>query len=179
MPRLPALDPSTTTGKAHELLQAVQSKLGITPNMMRTMANSPAVLQGYLSFSSALGEGALPAKLREQLALAVAQANGCDYCMAAHGTLGKLAGLSPQEISASLRSTASDPKAEAALRFAVALVERRGAATNEDFARVRAAGFGDGEIAEIVAHVALNVLTNYFNTAAQVTVDFPPVERAA
>jgi len=178
MPRINAIDPSTATGKAHDLLGAVKNKLGMVPNMMRTMAQSPAVLGGYLAFSGALAEGALSAKLREQLALAVAGVNGCDYCAAAHAAIGKGTGLTPKEIAASLQHQSSDAKTEAALKFAVAVVQQRGAATDTDFAQIRSAGFGDAEISEIIAHVALNVLTNYFNTAAQVVVDFPKFDRA-
>ncbi len=93
MPRLNAVDPARATGKAKDFLDAVKAKLGLTPNMMRTMAGSPAVLEGYLSFGTALGGGSLPPGLREQIALAVAEANRCDYCLSAHTALGRLAGL--------------------------------------------------------------------------------------
>ncbi len=174
-PRLNAVDPALATGKAKDLLAGVQATLGLTPNMMRTMANSPAVLEGYLQFGAALGKGALRAGLREQIALAVAQANECDYCLSAHSALGRMAGLSADELTASRDASAGDPKAEAALQFAVAVVAARGAVSDTQFAAVRAAGFTDGEIAEILAHVALNVFTNYFNKAALTVVDFPVV----
>lgn len=174
-PRLPAVDPATTTGKAKDLLAGVKASLGLTPNMMRTMANSPAVLEGYLHFGAALGKGALRAGLREQIALAVAQANECDYCLSAHSALGRGAGLSVDDITTSRDARATDPKTEAALRFAVDVVAARGAVSDAAFASVRAAGFTDGEIAEILAHVALNVFTNYFNKAALTVVDFPVV----
>lgn len=177
-PRLGAVNPETATGKAKDLLNGVKAKLGLTPNMMRTMANSPAVLEGYLHFSGALSGGALPAGLREQIALAVAEANGCDYCLSAHSALGQMAGLKADQISASRQAVSVDPRVDAALKFAVAVVASRGAVSDEQFAKVRAAGFTEGEVAEVLAHVALNVFTNYFNKAALTVVDFPKVESA-
>ena len=175
-PRLTAIDPATATGKAKDLLTAVHATLGITPNMMRTMANSPAVLDGYLSFGAALNKGALRPGLREQIALAVAEANACDYCLSAHSALGQMAGLKADQISAGRDAESTDPKADAALKFAVAVVAAKGAVTDAQFAKVRAAGFTEGEVAEILAHVAINVFTNYFNKAALTVVDFPKVE---
>jgi AhpD family alkylhydroperoxidase len=122
-----------------------------------------------------LHRGLLPASLQEQIALTVAEVNTCDYCLSAHSALGRGAGLSSGEIVASRDGRASDPRAAVALQFAQALLERRGAVTEQDFARVRAAGFGDGEIAEIIAHVGLNVFTNYFNRAVDTAIDFPLV----
>jgi uncharacterized peroxidase-related enzyme len=176
MSRLNAIDPALATGKAKELLDAVKAKLGLTPNMMRTMAGSPAVLEGYLSFGAALGGGSLPARLREQIALAVAEANGCDYCLSAHSALGRLAGLKDDEIARSREAASSDPRAQAALAFAAAVVAGRGTVDDEAFAEIRRAGFTDGEIAEILANVAINVFTNYFNKAAETAIDFPRVE---
>ena len=174
-PRLTALDPNTTTGPARDLLNGVKAQLGVTPNMMRTMANSPAVLEGYLGFGAALGRGALPATLREQIAIAVAEANACDYCLFAHTALGQLAGLKADQLAASRDAASADPRTDAALKFAVAVLASRGAVSDAQFAAVRAAGFDEGEIAEILAHVAINVFTNYFNRAAETVVDFPRV----
>lgn len=143
------------------------------------MANSAAVLDGYLAFSGALGHGALPAALREQIALAVAEANSCDYCLSAHSALGQMAGLKADQIRGSRQASSDDPKIDAALKFAVAVVLSKGALTDAQFARVIDAGFSEGEVAEILAHVALNVFTNYFNKAALTVVDFPKVESVA
>jgi uncharacterized peroxidase-related enzyme len=178
MARLHSIDPTNATGKAKELLDAVQKQLGITPNMFRTMANSPAVLGGFLNFSGALHNATLSAKLREQLALAVSETNSCEYCLSAHTAIGKMVGLDDTIISASRQSVSSDSKVDAALKFSRALVNRRGDVTNEDFIRLRSAGYSDGEIAEIIAWVALTIFTNYFNIAAQVEVDFPKVSPA-
>lgn len=176
MPRLTAMDPARATGKAKELLDGVQATLGVTPNLMRTMANSPAVLEAYLGFNTVLSRGRLGGKVREQIALAVAEANGCEYCLSAHTAIGKKIGLPEGELLTGRQWVSSDPKANAALEFARAILTHRGQVTDEDLNRVRNAGYGDTEIAEIVANVALNVFTNYFNLVAKTTVDFPRVE---
>ncbi len=176
MSRLTAINPEEATGKAKELLDGVQAKLGMRPNLMRTMAQSPAVLEAYLNFSGALSGGTLSPGLREQIAIAVAEVNNCQYCLSAHTAIGRLVGLGDIELGAARRSASSDPKAEAALRFAQAIVVTRADVTDNDVKRVRDAGYTDGEIAEIVANVAVNIFTNYFNHVAQTEVDFPKVE---
>ena len=176
--RMTPIDPAAAHGQAKDLLSAVQAKLGVTPNMMRTMAHSPAVLEGYLALSSALAKGALPADIREQLALAIGQMNGCEYCVSAHTLLGKGAGLAPEQIISARHGNARDPKAKAALTLARNIVERHGDITDQQLAAARAAGLGDAEIAEVVAHVAMNVLTNYFNELVHTEIDFPRVAMA-
>ncbi|HET9488494.1 MAG TPA: carboxymuconolactone decarboxylase family protein [Methylomirabilota bacterium] len=175
MARLNAVDTATASSKITELFGQVEKKLGRVPNMMRTMAVSPTVLEAYLSFSGALAGGALPPRLREQIALTVGEANRCEYCLSAHTAIGKRLGLTEDEVAASREAAAGDPKVQTALRFARALVERRGEVTDAELARVREAGWSDGELAEIIAHVALNVFTNYFNIAAGTDIDFPRV----
>lgn len=177
MERLKALDPAVTTGKSKELFNAVQSKLGMVPNMMRTMGNSPAVLNGYLAFNSALAESSIGPKLGELIALVVANVNSCAYCNAAHSLIGeKLVHIHHDELDAARHGQSSNPKIQAALTFAVNLVKKAGQATEADVETLKAAGYDDAGVAEIIAHVGLNIFTNYFNTAAQVVVDFPEVE---
>jgi len=177
MQRLTALNPETTTGKSKELFNAVQGKLGSVPNMFRTMGNSPAVLNGYLSLSGALGAGHLGAKLGELIALTVANANSCDYCNAAHSFIGeKLVHIDTNTIAQAREGVSADAKTQAALTFSRILVEKRGRVSEQDVDALKDAGYDEGAIAEIIAHVALNILTNYFNNAAGVAVDFPQVE---
>ena len=126
MSRLNQIAPETATGRAKDLLDAVKGKLGLVPNMTRAMANSPAVLEGYLEFSGSLGKGKLPARTREQLALAIGQANACDYCVSAHSAIGKMVGLTAEQVRASRLGTAVDPKEEALIRFARKVKESRG-----------------------------------------------------
>ncbi|MBY0460025.1 MAG: carboxymuconolactone decarboxylase family protein [Gemmataceae bacterium] len=179
MSRLNTIDPTRAEGKAKTLLDAVKAKLGVTPNLTKVMANSPSVLEGYLGLSGALAGGALPPKLRELLALGVGEVNGCEYCLSAHTAIGKKAGLTAEQIVAGRKGTSEDAKTHDALRFARKLVETRGKVTDADVAAVRAAGYTDGEIAEVVAHVALNVLTNYLNNVAETEIDFPKAEPLA
>jgi uncharacterized peroxidase-related enzyme len=175
MSRISPVDRNTTQDSVRKNFELIQKQLGTVPNMMRTMAQSPAVLEGYLGFGAALRRGRLSGALQEQIALAIAEANSCDYCLSAHTALGRGAGLSDAQLAASRDARASDPKAAAALQFARAVVERRGDVRDQDLASVRAAGYDDGDIAEIIAHVALNVFTNYFNRAAHTEIDFPLV----
>jgi uncharacterized peroxidase-related enzyme len=175
MSRLPVIQTEAADPKARKLLEAVQAKLKITPNMTRVMANSPVVLEGYLGLSGALASGVLPPKLREQIALAVGEKNGCQYCVSAHTAIGKMRGLADVEIEEAHEARSRSAQDQAALEFTRALVINHGQVTEADFEGLRKAGFGDGEIVEIIAHTALNIFTNYFNTAAEVEVDFPKV----
>lgn len=162
------------------LLAAVKSQLGVVPNLFRIVSTSPAALEGYLGLNGALGKGKLPAATRERIALAVAQINGCDYCLAAHSYLGKnLAKLDVAEITANRRGTSNDAKAAAAVSFAANIAKARGAVSAAEVEAVRAAGYSDAEIVEIIAHVALNTLTNYVNEVLGTEVDFPAVSELA
>ena len=178
MPRINPVDRHTTNDSVRRTFDGIQRRLGAVPNMMRTMAQSPAVLDGYLGLSGALSHGALSAKLQEQIALAVAEVNSCDYCLSAHTALGRAADLSDAQLAASREGRDADPKITAALQFARDVIARRGGVSDGEYARVRAAGFSDGEIVEILAHVAINVFTNYFNRAVQTAIDFPKVTAA-
>jgi uncharacterized peroxidase-related enzyme len=162
------------------LLQAVKKQLGVVPNLFRLVGNSPAALEGYLGLNGALAKGALEAPTRERIALAVAEVNGCDYCLSAHSYLGShLAKLSEAEMSANRDGGSTDPKADAAVRFAVKLVNARGHVTEADVQAVKQAGYSDAQIIEIVLHVALNTLTNYVNEMAKTEIDFPVVTAKA
>ena len=158
------------------LLEAVKRQLGTVPNLFRMVAASPAALEGYLSLSGALGKGALRPEIREMIALAVAERNGCAYCLSAHAYLAKnLARLDDAEIAANRIGRSYDPVADAALKFAASVMENRGRVSDADLAQIRAAGLGDAEIVEIVLHVALNSWTNYINNVAETDIDFPVV----
>jgi uncharacterized peroxidase-related enzyme len=159
------------------LLDAVKKQLGVVPNLMKLVGNSPAALEGYLSLNAALGKGVLDAKTRERIALAIAEINGCSYCLSAHTYLGKnLAKLNDTEIAANRNGDSSDPKAAAAVHFAASVATERGHISDADLSAVKAAGYTQAEIVEIVMHVALNTLTNYINEVAQTEIDFPVVE---
>ncbi len=170
------VDPATATGSAKDLLAKVQASFGKTPNMMKVMAHSPATLGGYLQFAGALSGGTLSKALREQVALAVAGVNACGYCAAAHTAIGAGMGVSAEEARANLLGNSADPKVKAALTFARSLVAKRGRLEARDLDAVTAAGYSQGEIVELIGHVALNIFTNYFNLAVATDVDFPAVD---
>lgn len=173
MTRIRPIDQHTAASDAAELLGAVKKKTGSVPNLIATMANSPAVAKAYLNFSQTLSTGMLPPRVREQIALVVGETNNCAYCLAAHTALGKAAGLTEQETRDARRGTSQVEKERVALGFARKLVQERGVVADIDLERVRQAGYTDGEIGEIVANVALNLFTNYFNHVAGTEVDFP------
>jgi AhpD family alkylhydroperoxidase len=179
MSRINIIGATGASPRAQQLLEGVHKALGMTPNMMKTMAHSPAVLEGYLSWDRTLSRGAFDAKFREQIALTVAQANACDYCLSAHTALGKAAGLGNEDLAAAREGNAQNQKAEAGLVFVQEIVGHRGHVSDETLARVRQAGYGDGEIAELIANAALNIFTNYFNVVSQTEVDFPLVQAKA
>jgi uncharacterized peroxidase-related enzyme len=178
MQRIPALATTAAPALSQPMLEAVGKKLGMVPNLFKTFAHSPAVLQYYLAGSEALGTGTLTAALREQIALVTAGANQCDYCASAHTLMGKGAGLADAEMADNLRGRSGNGKTQAALDFAAAIVTERGRVSDAQLAAVRAAGHGDAEVVEIVAVVAANIFTNYFNHIAGTVIDFPVVKSA-
>jgi uncharacterized peroxidase-related enzyme len=158
------------------LLAAVKRKLGVVPNLFKIVSNSPAALEGYLALSEALGKGALPAATHERIALAVAEVNGCSYCLSAHSYLAShVAKLDASEIDANRSGTSSDPIAAAAVSFAAKVARQRGHVGETDIRALKAAGYDDAQIVEIVLHVALNTWTNYLNEVAKTEIDFPVV----
>ena len=177
MSRIPT--PSTidaAPAASRSLLEAVKKQLGIVPNIFRMVANSPAALEGYVGLLGALGKGALPAATHERIALAVAELNGCDYCLSAHTYLGKnVAKLDDAEMTANRSGASNDVKADAAVRFASKVLRQRGHVSDEDVHAVKSAGYTDAQIVEIVQHVALNTWTNYVNSVARTEIDFPVV----
>ena len=175
MSRVQLIDSSNTTANRQALLEQVHKAFGATPNMFKAVANSPAALKSMWGSFGALGSGVLGAKLGEQIAVAIADRNRCEYCLAAHTVLGKGAGATAEEMSAAQAGQSADPKTAAALTFALKVVSNRAQVNNEDVAQLRSAGFDDEHIVEILAHVALNIFTNYVNVAFDVPVDFPKV----
>ncbi|WP_020174639.1 carboxymuconolactone decarboxylase family protein [Methyloferula stellata] len=162
--------------KSQAMLEAVKKMLGSVPNLFRLVSVSPAALEGYLGLFGALNKGALPAPTRERIALAIAEINGCDYCLSAHTYLGKnLAKLDDAEITANRSGFSNDPKADAAVRFAVKVAKAHGHVSDEDVQAVKGAGYDDAQVIEIVQHVALNVWTNYVNEVAKTDIDFPVI----
>ncbi len=176
MSRVPLIDRSQASADRRALLDDIHAAFGTTPNMFRAVANSPAALKSMWGFFGALGGGTLGPRLGEQIAVAVADRNACEYCLSAHTLLGQNAGVSAEDMAAAQAGRSADPRTQAALRFALQLVEARGRVGEADVQALRDAGFGDEAIVEILAHVALNLFTNYVNVAFAVPVDFPAVK---
>lgn len=175
MNRIPLIDRANTTPDRQALLDQIHAAFGATPHMFRAVANSPAALQSMWAAFSALGNGTLGAKLGELIAVAVANRNACEYCLAAHTALGRKAGATAEEMATAQAGQASDPATQAALHFALQVVENRAQVAAEDVQRLRDVGFSNEAIMEILAHVALNLFTNYVNVAFDVPLDFPAV----
>lgn len=176
MSRIQLIDPAQATGERKQVLDQIHGAFGATPAMFRAVANSPAALKSMWGSFGALGSGAIPAKLGEQIAVAVADRNQCEYCLAAHTALGGKAGASAVEMAAAQQGESAEPKTTAALRFALKLVNDRAQVNDADVQALRDAGFDEEQIVEILAHVALSLFTNYVNVAFDVPVDFPAVK---
>lgn len=157
------------------ILAQIHQAFGATPNMFKAVANSPAALQSMWAAFGALGGGTLGARLGEQIAVAIANRNRCEYCLAAHTVLGQQAGASAAEMAAAQVGHSDDPRTAAALRFALKVVSERAQVSDGDVAELHEVGFQDEQVVEILAHVALNLYTNYINVALGVPVDFPKV----
>ena len=175
MQRIKKITIATAQGKAKELLEGTKKAMGAELNIFTAFANAPAALEGYLGLMTALAKGNLNPKLREQIAVLTAGYNGCNYCASAHTYLGEKAGIGKDELASNLTGQSADKKTQAALSFATKLIDRRGRVSEADLTQVRDAGYSDEEIVEILAHVAMNTFTNYFNEAFKVEVDFPLV----
>jgi len=167
---------ASSPAASRPLLEGVKKQLGVAPNLFRMVGNSPAALEAYVGILGALDKGALPAPTRERIALAVAEFNGCSYCLSAHSYLGKnLAKLDEAEMAANRNGTSHDPHAAAAVRFAVKVLQERGHISQDTLDSARTAGYDDAQLVEIVMHVALNVWTNYVNEVAKTDIDFPVI----
>lgn len=175
MQNIPQIDAASAPAKTQDLLKAVKQQMGGVPNILATMAQSSAALGGYLGFAGALAAGSLSNAQREQISLAVAGANACDYCASVHTALGKGVGLSIGEMAQNLLGKSSDAKTAALLTFARDFVRLRGQTTAAQLATLTAAGFDHEAVVEIVANIALNIFTNYFNHIAGTEIDFPLV----
>lgn len=179
MSRIAIIDPQTAAGETRDLLEAVRAQLGVVPNFIRVLANSPSALKAFLGLFQIAGSGTLEAPTRERIALAVAQQNTCEYCLSAHTALGRNAGLGGDEIAANRQGSSLEARAAVAVAFARSLMENTGDVTSAEIEAVRQAGYGDAEIVEIIVHVALNALTNILGKASRVEIDFPKVSAGA
>jgi uncharacterized peroxidase-related enzyme len=181
MPRILPVSDTTTTDAAAQQLAITKQMFGSVPNMFATAAQSAPTLTALNGFFAALGKAPLGGKVGEQVAIAVAQANGCEYCLAAHTAIGGMHRVSPANLASARRGHSDDPTAQAAISLALDIVRTKGRVSDATLASARAAGLTDSAIVEVVGHVALNLFTNYLNNLAGTVIDFPavPIEQAA
>ncbi|HLI67921.1 MAG TPA: carboxymuconolactone decarboxylase family protein [Caulobacteraceae bacterium] len=178
MPTLSPVDTDSLTGKARETIERVQQRSGRIPNMVRLLVNSPAALDGYIAFASALAQGALSPELQALVGVAVTSELGCDYSLAAVSGIARRGGVSDKALDAARTAAADDPRTAALLGFAVDLVREHGRLPEGRVEALKARGFTDGEIAEVIAGVGLNVFRAYFNLTARPVMDFAPAAAA-
>ena len=175
MSKVPLVRSTEAPAKSREILDQTQQKIGMVPNLYRALAASPAALKGYVELAAILGGGVLSAKTRESLAVAIAEANRCEYCLSAHTAIGKMSGLNDDAILAARVGKAEDPKLQAILDLAGKMVRHRGQVTHQDFEAAHAAGVTHAEFAEIAAHIGMHTFSNYFNNLVQTDIDFPHI----
>ncbi|MEM1294587.1 MAG: peroxidase-related enzyme [Verrucomicrobiota bacterium] len=173
IPRIEPSNPDEATGKAREILDQSKAKFGAHLNFFTTLANAPAVLDGYTGLSQALSEGGLSPKIREEIAVSVSGRNACGYCQTAHGHAARAQGVPTAELPDLIAGQVSDANEQAAVTFALQVLETRGQVSAEDLAAVRAAGYSDGEILEIIAHVAMTFFSNALNNVSDPVIDLP------
>jgi uncharacterized peroxidase-related enzyme len=178
MSYIPALSLESVDASVRGNLEAVQKKLGVLPNMFRTLAHSPVALNAYLRLSDVAGSGKLSARQREQIALIVGESNDCGYCVAAHGVIGKMTGLTETQIAQARHGHADNAADAAVITLARRIVEARGHVPTAELDAFKAAGFDDAAILEVLVSVALNLFTNYTNHLARTDIDFPIVAKS-
>ena len=176
MPRINPLNHEVASEESKDLFGQVKKKLGRVPNLMQSLGHSPSALGGYLSLNESLSRGVLNTKDRERIALTVAEYHGCGYCAAAHSTIGNMVGLTEDQIHEARRGSSDDPKVESLLRFVHRVLDSKGHVEDVDLDSFRSAGYSEAAVAEVVAHISLNVLTNFFNSVAETEIDFPQVK---
>lgn len=175
MPRIEPLTDDLAAGQAAELFSAITQKVGKVPNLYRTLGQAPSVLAGLLQLGEALDGGSLSAPVKEQIALRVANRNGCDYCEAAHTAIGKSVGLSEDQVINARQGQANDDKSQAILQLVDAILEREGFVTDDQLNTARENGLSDAEVLEVTGQVIKNFFTNFVNHLAQTEVDFPAI----
>ena len=173
MPRTAQANPEQATDNLAVMFDTLNKKLGKIPNVFRHMGASPAVLEAYLALSGASAKTSLDPKVREQIALIVAQQNNCGYCLAAHTAIGQSVGLTLDQTVAARNGQATDPKSQAIVSFAKEVVAKKAAIDDASVATLKKAGVNDQEIVETILVIVQNIFTNYFNHIVDPEIDFP------
>lgn len=177
MPRILPVTDETVSPTAKPLLAAVKQQLGSVPNLFATIARSPESLAFLLGALDQLSRGSLSAREVELINLYTSELNGCGYCISAHAALGKRAGLTGDEIDRARLGDAPAPRERALLALVRRVVRTGGASAGTEVAQAREVGIADGELVEVLAHVALKTFTNAVAVIAQTEIDFPKAPR--
>jgi len=167
------VDRNQVDSSVNATLDAIKAKLGKVPNLFLTLAHSPVALNAYVQLSDVAGRGKLNGKQREQIALAVGEANNCDYCLAAHSAIGGMVGLKPAQITAAREGRADNARDTALLQLARSIIANQGHVPTGELDAFKAAGLADADVLEVLVSVVLNIYTNYTNHIARTEVDFP------
>ena len=175
MSRINVVNHATANAEQKDLLDAIQTQLGMVPNFLKVFANSPVALRAFLGLHGVANDGSLDPQTRERIALALAQQNTCEYCLSAHTAIGAKAGLNRAEIQANREGSSQDAKAAVAVKLAKSLAEHKGEISTTEILEARNAGYSDADIVEIITHVGMNILTNILGKASRVEIDFPKV----
>lgn len=178
MARLSILTKQTAPAKSQPILANYEKVLGVVPNFFALISQSPDALKAISNMHAELGNS-LGHKTRERIHVMTAEVNGCDYCLSAHTYLGgKLQGLTKDDMELNRIGRSTDPQADAALQFAYKIAKSRGHIQDADVEAVRAAGFTDTQIVDIVAETAFSFITNLLNNTFKTDIDatFPPLQ---
>jgi uncharacterized peroxidase-related enzyme len=165
------MDPNAAEGRVKDLLDAIHRELGMIPHYFRIMANSPVVLEGYLSMSKALERGILSPRLNQQLALLVSELNDCAYCISSHSAIARTVGMSEEGIFDSRCGVSPHRKTELALQFCRSLLSQKGHVSADELDRLRQAGYSDEGIVEMIARSILTLFTNHLMNALAASAD--------
>lgn len=177
MSAISTLSDSEVSAHVGQIFAEAKASMGKVPNLFRVLAHAPAALDVYTGSKHALHDGVLTPQAQEQIAIAIAAANGCDYCLAAHTGGARAVGVSAEDRASAQQGRTSDAKVQAVLDLALAINATHGQAASPALDAARAYGLSDAEILETVAHVAINILTNSVNNIVGTVLDFPKVER--
>ena len=166
MARIEPIDHEHAAGKAREVLDELSSRGAVLVPMVRTMANAPALLRGYVDLNRAMKRTHLDRRITERVALAVQEWLGCEYCLAAHRRAARELGLSDTDIALARQGSATDPAIAAIVAFGQQVIAAPAEITDEQIDELRDVGYRDEQIAEVVGLVALQLLTGGFNLVA-------------
>jgi len=175
MSRIPLPTKESTPAQSKPILERYEKLFGSVPNFFTLLANSPDALKGVADLHATIGKS-LGNGTRERIHIAVAEVNGCNYCVSAHTFLGgKFSHLTQEDMDLNREGHSTDPKADVAVQFAYKVAKSRGHIEAADIEAVRSAGYTDAQILDIIAELSFSFMTNLFNNVNQTEIDFPVI----